>query len=1804
MSSKLLSLPANIRKSTLSYIRTAYETNSQSFNEVRDKFVRDIGIPNRIFGDELFELIPRYESADGLLETALLDVFDSQQERSSRLRAAFEQAIRMLTSEINYTPYKHQVDALWESLVRGNNTVVTTGTGSGKTLCFLVPVITNLILESIGSKGRRMWSASESSKDWWRDGNAPYKYERASQRTSAVRCLVIYPLNALVRDQIETMRSILDSNDAEKFYVQMLGGDRIYFGQYVGATRGQGSPQNRRKLSQAREYMQTCHEDFQRAAQLRRSGRDVDLWRHVENPHGSQMLLRWDMQSSWPDILITNFTMLSIMLVREKENSLFESTRTWLSESEANVFYLVLDELHSYRGTPGTEISHTIKLVLDRLGLYPGHSQLRIIATSASLEERETGDADPQYLQDFFGQTSGSRNFTVIQGQACVRKEDALSHDCQERVGRVLARYDADECTIESVEEVLSVTFPAAAEYETESVLENQLWSLQLALRSEYSRIADLGPVPFRYGEIEDRLLGKIESAGRGLLKYILNQQSNRFVHRDAKLRLHLLVKTLPGLRRAMIATEGRLADEPILYDQDTKFCPSTGRITLDALYCQVCGELYYSAYRQARDNGAARGGAISISNELDRPAVQTTQIYIHEAGPTQECPEGWERGHFRTDRLQLVPGVRTNDDAQSIRVDWIEFPSGAPPTTCIACQTSWKSRGDNVNSPIRTMGTGYYKFSQLLIEQLFEALTVPDSQEPPASCIGFSDSRRDAARFAAEVELNHYRDTLRAVAEQVINGFTYRLSDRERLITALSRNDEDEFGRIREQVGTDADRIYVDFKLAHLPIEALRKKYVQPAISFRQLANDTEQHLIEHKFLINGFGVERQAAVLPLWGALSKEASFRSESDLDRIAEATNRLQQNLGSVVTDSLGRDFESLGLGWLTVDRSQPLPAGINQSAEGDFYTLIDMLLRFLSFYYKTRHTNEVGLEDFRFPNYFFETIVSNPLVHRIMRPQDLADNQSLFRRFREFLRYYEVADDLLRIRRESLYIHLPNDRYWVCDTCRAIHMFHADGQCRTIKYRQQCTGQLNEEALSSLLRKPNYYRDFLKEQRHLYPIRTAEIIGHTPQLEQRDRQLAFQGKFLRREIDERLAAAVKLDLLSVTTTMEAGVDIGGLKAVFLANMPPRRFNYQQRVGRAGRRQDRLSIALTFCKGQKHDEYYFARPELMLAERTASPKLDVKNVDIAARVILKWFMNQAIGELYQSHELEWDGGGVNSGRLGSLGRFQDRIHAWHAGLQGWRSEIIRKIETLIGRSSPQLSELVFQKCTENLRSVSCELERWIEKYTESYSLSEVLVKEGYFPLYGMPEREVGLLTSDPNTHPNNREWPISEATISRSEDIAIAEFAPQQEYLQDKKRYKSSALAWLERRANRIRTIEPPPHLVRQLYICDSCSRVTAEFVGNCTACGRGTINSFNGKRAQYYCSERAQGYTGFIDSQPQAIITTPAPETRATTSETHWTEAASISPLFGIVLRINCNENRGYQIAAPSPRLATPSLANALSIMPCDDRPPPNSSREALFAEQFTSLLCVTLDQPPPYICGADNSNRSLSIVNAAHRSLAELIKMGVTLLEDIEPNELTASVQREGRWSIYLADTLDNGSGYAIKYAQPEEFDRLINYVRTAFYQEYLLKEEHRVSCISSCYKCLRNYENRIVHSKLDWRLGIDLLDIYLGQHRRRIEMGDHWESIIVRAKQLLENMIRTEITVARIEHGVVYSFEVRQRAIGLLMRHPLLPAGGEQIRAIQETKADLSMDDVRTINPYFLLRDPIGELNVADRSE
>src|SRR4051812_4941542 len=121
-------------------------------------------------------------------------------------------------------------------------------------------------------------------------------------------------------------------------------------------------------------------------------------------------------------------------------------------------------------------------------------------------------------------------------------------------------------------------------------------------------------------------------------------------------------------------------------------------------------------------------------------------------------------------------------------------------------------------------------------------------------------------------------------------------------------------------------------------------------------------------------------------------------------------------------------------------------------------------------------------------------------------------------------------------------------------------------------------------------------------------------------------------------------------------MEAGVDIGGLRAVMMANMPPMRFNYQQRVGRAGRRRDPLAVALTVCRGRSHDDFYFAHPERITGDPPPPPYLDLRRPEILQRVFAIELLRRAFMRI-ETEDPEVDLGTNVHGQFGRTEEWPD-------------------------------------------------------------------------------------------------------------------------------------------------------------------------------------------------------------------------------------------------------------------------------------------------------------------------------------------------------------------------------------------------------------------------------------------------------------------------------------------------------------------------------------------------------------------
>ncbi len=254
--------------------------------------------------------------------------------------------------------HRHQSEAV-EAYRRGENILVCTGTGSGKTECFLIPIIDKLLRE------RKRQSIAD--------------YSDIERRH--VHAMIMYPMNALVNDQVKRLRQIISYID----FTGDLAGKPITFGLYTSDLKRQDAVED-----ETTEAINACvalprpnQEIVQDNGYIQNRG-GVD----VSHPIPSEYVTRDQWISEGPaDILVTNNSMMEQMLIRPNRARIFKG---------GNWDFLVLDEAHSYTGSTGTEIAWQMRRLERRLRSYVAENDYRLpqcIATSATLVN---GDAQAQ----------------------------------------------------------------------------------------------------------------------------------------------------------------------------------------------------------------------------------------------------------------------------------------------------------------------------------------------------------------------------------------------------------------------------------------------------------------------------------------------------------------------------------------------------------------------------------------------------------------------------------------------------------------------------------------------------------------------------------------------------------------------------------------------------------------------------------------------------------------------------------------------------------------------------------------------------------------------------------------------------------------------------------------------------------------------------------------------------------------------------------------------------------------------------------------------------------------------------------------------------------------------------------------------------------------------------------------------------------------------------------------------------------------------------------------------------------------
>jgi ATP-dependent helicase YprA (DUF1998 family) len=1760
---------ASLRDDFVSYYEAPYSLRSITLETDRHAALTE---PGFLVQDPLIEPVLRYpSSAETLSEIA-----------GDRLASFLELSMPEFRN-----PYEHQRDAIINSY-DGQPVVVATGTGSGKTEGFLLPIFRRLLDEA----DRRKWSSLRPAQStrWWKDGKSEFVSMRdgeADARIAAVRALLVYPLNALVEDQIQRLRLHLDCDAIRNWYSSNLGGNRFYFGKYTGRTPESGPPLSDSAVPAYRALFSKLERDEAAALkEAHKRGLDVKetaKWlTYFARVGGSEMIGRRDMIESPPDILVTNFSMLNVMMMRQRERKLLDSTRDWLESDSKAEFTLVVDELHMYRGTGGSETALLLRNVLDRLGLRKNRDRLRIISTSASLGADP--DARDRFLTQFFDEP---RHFVVLDPPPKVEKPTGNAGDLGSLADDFAdyARSGEDERNDLRLAERIGDKNLAPA---LEGLEAPQLF-LQAVLDTAEATTGDRRVRAVRYSKLADRLFPNANDALESLdgLVAALGREDPKSGRPLLATRLHVFVRGVSGMWACSNADcpyapnddDDRWVGK--LYATPEIRC-ECGSVVLQLLYCQTCGESFLGGYTHS---GRVGGPEIYLSvNPSGRVLRGDEDLIVKRYGDFRVFwkPRGdyagitekggkvktkWESRHFQSARGALFGTERTGtyqilsyviEKGTDKALDRDELP--ALPGGCPHCGTDLERHMGDFNkrfkrSAIRELSTGVDKAVQIYVESLFRRFPLRAKK-----LIVFSDSRGDAAKRSIGIENSHYQDALRNVVTTELERHWATKQYLRDAILFLSRSIRDDATkaaalRLRETDRATYDAIARDFgdELADpLSPEAL-ETYVAARLSQYTVVNLTsacEMALVA--WGTNPAGVAYSLQTIDLgenervpWHHAYEfvNGRWRPKSAGASVEHFRNRVLARLGRQIANTIfggsRRDIESTGIGYVIPPPSEGISPELEACLQG-----VVRLLGLRGYFFEAAAEGVPGwrMEGKAEPPGFVRKYLEAYSERHGLNATDLAE------RVRE-----PLADVLYgwNLRAELCSVAAPSDVHWSCGRCRAIYLKDPNGVCTDCRSTNL---KKHDEPLD-----PTYYA--LKSISVEGRMHCEELTGQTDFLEAQRRQRLFQDVAI--EAVGEVGKFDEIDVVSVTTTMEVGIDIGSLDAVVMANVPPMRSNYQQRVGRAGRGSTPLCLALTFCRSRSHDEHYFNDPETMTGAPAAPPYLSLDNERIARRFLASVALKVAFDRVLadggnEDEEQSFDG----EIALTSHGDFGTVEH-WFGNGEDVPSSRLGVSEFLATTSeiddllSCVLSNVPIDDGTWNsLRSylrndLVAEVDSIVRKESDNgriaEPLSSILAEAGLLPLYGFPTRIRQLFTDYPK--PRDRE----PKGMSRNLRIAISEFAPENEVLKDKALFRSVGFVNYIRRVggNKAWISQKPP--IVDLYttamrLCSECGGIVLDAARpSCPTCGsthlpeRRLVDPLgfrtNFRRGEDYDSEVER----LTRAQPARIAYAPsaAPDRRG---------RSHVRVERGELFVVNDRGGLGFRIGSPSLHdgrsldgLIVDDLADVAGLSVRDVQETPI----ALVCRTVTDILTISADASVPEA----STLRPISVNDvrsAAWTSLAALFAQAAARVLNVDRREfdVAAYFLGESSYGIFIADVLDNGAGYAQRLFDRDTFSLILNDIGGP--QRAILESAlHRDKCTASCYDCLRNYDNMRLHELLDWRLGLELFDELFGAGR--LPYDDVYLSRAAEALAKLDPSVRLE-TDGTLK--VAYKDDVRLRFV------------------------------------------------------
>ena len=1073
----------------------SYTRFSRSFSTIRSEDLKteidrqyDAG---RFWPDALLSINPQFlqgPTVDDLIASGDLD------EATGRI-------FRLGLAPLRF--HRHQAQSIAKAQA-GQSYVVTTGTGSGKSLCFFVPIVDLIVRARKAGKPRR---------------------------TSAI---IVYPMNALANSQI---------NEIEKFICQS------------------GLPSEVKPV--VRRYTgQESQEERQRIA---------------DDP---------------PDILLTNFMMAELLLTRQ------DSLDTKVIENASGLDFIVLDELHTYRGRQGADVAILVRRLRNRCT--PDKAPI-CIGTSATMTSEGSNANRTQAVADV-----ASRLFGASIGPESVIDES-------------LERATDDRLKLDDIRgklaPVLTSVLPTVL---TDEVLRQHplaIWT-ELAIGLEDGQeLKRKKPIPFgkAVSLLSDDSGVDVEvcrSSLEGFLTRVSLPEKDRGGSGAGAFLAFKLHQFISGAGEIFTT----LAEKPrnVLFEGQLEDPNAPGHRLYPTRFCRECGHEVHIVTRTEDSQGVLfvprNIDDAPLNDQEGDAAGYLTSTGDGDAdyaftGDVETYPEDWREERNGIERL------RTNRKARAPQMISVT-PDGRPHSTG---KSFWFIPGkfgfcpcclDQPHPSIRERtklaglsGEGRSSATTLLVSTALEWMNGRDSGVPKEKrkLLGFTDNRQDAA-----LQAGHFNDFLfvsllrGAILRAVLDADDDGIAEDEfglRVVKALGFTAANKEARIHWMLDPEAGAVIREDAqrslakvLAHRLWTDLRRgwRYTNPSLSVLKL--------IDVAFIgLDAIAedTERLMAILPDLGALD-------------VPKRTDMFKKLLGAML-NGLAVGTEALDLTVLdtVAQKSRNLlraPWAIDAKETPRSRTTL---------FLQAPGKDRVGLRE-------EQTIVRAGHNSRIAR---LINRASVLGTKLGRADYLTVITSLMELlAREGL-----------------VSRVDIEADLQGWRLSPSAVRIVPGKAIrSGVVQGNRYFHDLYNEiAADLKEGRSAfwgiEGREHTAQVSQRLREYR-EWRFRHEEEDqENLAKNVAelrttgeserfLPVLFCSPTMELGVDISALNTVYLRNVPPTPANYAQRAGRAGR-SGQAAVIVTYCAAQSpHDQYFFERRDEMIAGVVRPPALDITNEEL--------------------------------------------------------------------------------------------------------------------------------------------------------------------------------------------------------------------------------------------------------------------------------------------------------------------------------------------------------------------------------------------------------------------------------------------------------------------------------------------------------------------------------------------------------------------------------------------------------------